>query len=153
MSKQLAGHEITVLDQTHRPDFEGAKRFVLGDVRDSESVYEAVAGCDVVYHLAAIADILDCLGDQFSSDVNIMGTLQALDACRAHNVNRFILPVQFIRKVEKEDFTDVVNLLVKLTLKNTIAGLDLITQYCVMDQFMGLVLVLKMGFIKLSWRR
>ena len=150
----LAGHEITVLDQTHRPDFEGAKRFVLGDVRDSESVYEAVAGCDVVYHLAAIADILDCLEQPIlSADVNIMGTLQALDACRAHNVNRFIFASSVYTQSREGGFYRCSKLACEAYIKEYHRRLDLITQYCVMDQFMGLVLGLKMGFIKLSWRR
>lgn len=61
------------------------------DVRDAAAVDAAVAGCDAVFHLAgravedAAADAVDLL------DVNVMGTVHVLDACRRHGTGRLVV--------------------------------------------------------------
>lgn len=63
-----------------------------GDVRDASTVRAAVAGCDVVFHLAAL------IGIPYSYEApdayvatNVAGTLHVLDACRAASVARVII--------------------------------------------------------------
>jgi dihydroflavonol-4-reductase len=63
--------------------------FVAGDVTVREEVDAAVAGCDVVFHLAAIYALW--LPDMdVMRRVNVEGTRNVLDACRRHGVRRVV---------------------------------------------------------------
>ncbi|MFD7338995.1 GDP-mannose 4,6-dehydratase [Streptomyces violascens] len=62
-----------------------------GDVRDAGRVSDAVAGCDTVFHLAAL------IGIPYSYDspgayvqTNVVGTENIAEACRRHSVRRLV---------------------------------------------------------------
>ncbi|NEB81434.1 NAD-dependent epimerase/dehydratase family protein [Streptomyces sp. SID14478] len=64
---------------------------LAGDVRDPGRVCEAVAGCDTVFHLAAL------IGIPYSYDspgayvqTNVVGTENVAEACRRHSVRRLV---------------------------------------------------------------
>lgn len=59
-----------------------------GDLSDPEAVGLAVAGCDLVYHVAARAGVWGAEADFFQS--NVVGTRNVLQACRAHGVGRLV---------------------------------------------------------------
>ncbi len=62
---------------------------VLGDIRDWRAVEAAVAGCEQVFHLAAL--YRDAAAPkQAYWDVHVSGTDHVLAACVAHRVKRFI---------------------------------------------------------------
>jgi NAD dependent epimerase/dehydratase len=62
-----------------------------GDVRDSERVAEAVAGCDVVFHLAALIGIpYSYVAPESYVQVNIEGTVNVAKACHRHGVSRMV---------------------------------------------------------------
>jgi len=62
-----------------------------GDVRDPNGVREAVDGCDVVYHLAALIAIpYSYHSPDTYIDTNIRGTLNILQAARAHGVEKIV---------------------------------------------------------------
>ena len=62
-----------------------------GDVRDPFSVEKGVAGCDYVFHLAALIAIPYSYQAPLSYvETNISGTLNVLEACRKHAVKRVI---------------------------------------------------------------
>lgn len=64
---------------------------VAGDVTDPTSIDAAVAGCDVVHHLAAIISIPQSFhSPQRCLEVNAEGTLRVLEACRRHGVGRLV---------------------------------------------------------------
>lgn len=68
--------------------------FFLGDIRDAEVVSKAVQAImpDVIIHLAAVHFIPYCNEHPFeSSDINIRGTMNVLDAAKnAENLNKII---------------------------------------------------------------
>jgi NAD dependent epimerase/dehydratase len=64
---------------------------VLGDVQDPFSTSRAVEGCDVVFHLAALIAIPYSYRAAHSYvRTNVEGTLNVLEACRTHGVQRLV---------------------------------------------------------------
>lgn len=64
---------------------------VTGDVTDSTFVDQAVSGCDLVFHLAAIISIPASYEvPDLVQSVNSGGTLNVLNACRRHGVKRIV---------------------------------------------------------------
>lgn len=63
----------------------------LGDIRDAGFVRDAVAGCEVVYHLAALVSIpYSYTAPEAFVDTNVTGTLNVLEACRQAGVARLV---------------------------------------------------------------
>jgi len=92
-----SGHEVVVLDNF----FSGSRanlaaiadrvRLVEGDVRHLPTVEECAAGCQVIFHEAAIVSVpLSVERPQESHDVNIQGTLNVLLAARKARTRRVV---------------------------------------------------------------
>ncbi|HYE80516.1 MAG TPA: NAD-dependent epimerase/dehydratase family protein [bacterium] len=65
--------------------------FVQADVRDTAALAQAFAGCDTVCHLAARVSIRGAVARFVDdADVNVMGTLSALQAAQQTGIRRFI---------------------------------------------------------------
>lgn len=61
---------------------------VRGDLRKLDDVTNACEGCDVVFHVAAIAGLW---GDyQIFHDINVMGTEHVIDACRRQGIKKLV---------------------------------------------------------------
>lgn len=68
-----------------------AIRVIPGDIRDAGCVRDAMAGCDMVIHLAALIAIpFSYQAPELYVDTNVKGTLNLLNAARAHGVRRFV---------------------------------------------------------------
>ncbi len=64
-----------------------------GDVRDAERVAEAMRGCEVVFHLAALISVpYSYQAPESFVDTNIRGTLNVLDAARCPPPAGFTAP-------------------------------------------------------------
>ncbi len=61
----------------------------IGDIRDARAVDQAVAGCDQVYHLAAVFRDASVKKQDYT-DVHVTGTEHVLTACAVHRVKRVI---------------------------------------------------------------
>lgn len=85
-SRGSRGH-LDEIPEAKRKDLD----VVLGDVRDAFSTSRAVEGCDAVFHLAALIAIPYSYRAAHSYvATNIEGTLNVLEACRAHGVKRLV---------------------------------------------------------------
>lgn len=84
------GHEVTNYDVSVSPYKSGAVQ-VKDDILDREALLSATKGVDVIYHLAAQANV-DFMfkSPVFSVQNNIMGTMNVLDAARANGCKRVI---------------------------------------------------------------
>jgi UDP-glucose 4-epimerase len=85
-----AGHKVVVIDVVapHRPDV--AWRDV--DISDLPGLVRSLAGCDVVFHLAGIANVNDALADPVGTvEVNVTGTARVWEAARRSDVSRAVL--------------------------------------------------------------
>ncbi|MDB9862692.1 GDP-mannose 4,6-dehydratase [Litorivicinus sp.] len=73
------------------PKITDSCEIVMGDIRDPVFVDEAVSGCSFVMHLAALIGIpFSFRAPDSYVDVNVKGTLNILNACRKHDVERLI---------------------------------------------------------------
>jgi UDP-glucose 4-epimerase len=64
---------------------------VEGDVRDREAVDRAMAGCEVVFHLAAsVGNTRSIEHPLLDSEINVLGTLTVLEAARRHGLRKLV---------------------------------------------------------------
>ncbi|MEN9215940.1 MAG: NAD-dependent epimerase/dehydratase family protein [Gloeomargarita sp. HHBFW_bins_162] len=67
-------------------------KFIPGDIRDKERLFSAMAGIDVVFHLAAKASVIESIQDPWTTHaVNNTGTLNILLGALHNDVKRVIL--------------------------------------------------------------
>lgn len=59
-----------------------------GDLSNPSAVADAVEGCDAVIHVAAKAGVWGSFESYYSA--NYLGTLNVIDACRAHGVSKLV---------------------------------------------------------------
>ncbi|MGI9120375.1 MAG: SDR family NAD(P)-dependent oxidoreductase [Acidimicrobiales bacterium] len=73
------------------PEVHREVRVVPGDVRDAERVFEAVDGCEVVFHLAALIGIpYSYVAPESYVQVNVTGTHHVARACVRAGVARLV---------------------------------------------------------------
>lgn len=94
-----AGHDVVCLDNLSTGflhNIEALKdcshfRFIEGDIRNIENCREAVNGCDVVLHEAALGSVPRSINDPITTNSNnIDGFLNMLVAARDEGVKRFV---------------------------------------------------------------
>lgn len=86
----LDGNEVVVFDNGHRNALQDSGlsshpnlRLIRGDVRDAAAVREAVRGCRLIVHLAAIAGVDTVLRMPVTTmQVSLLGTHHVLEAAR-----------------------------------------------------------------------
>ncbi len=67
-------------------------RFLEGDIRDAAALAGAMAGCDVVFHQAAVVSVPKTVEDPVgSASVNDLGTLAVLDTAKRQGAHRVVL--------------------------------------------------------------
>ena len=91
------GHAVRVLDdfstgrQRNLEGVDGDLEVLEGDVRDREAVAKAVAGAEVVHHLAALPSVARSVADPLGShQVNVEGTLNLLLEARDAGSRRLV---------------------------------------------------------------
>ena len=95
-----AGQDVVGLDNYatgHRANVQAASgssaafRMIEGDIRDRDACAEAVGGCDVVLHQAALGSVPRSIAEPLAShDSNVTGFLNMLEAARQAAVGRFV---------------------------------------------------------------
>jgi UDP-glucose 4-epimerase len=90
------GHEAVVLDNLssgYRENVPAGRgvRFVEGDVRNAEALQAAIEGCEAVFHLAAsVGNTRSIEHPLEDSSINVLGTLQVLEAARHGGVRKVV---------------------------------------------------------------
>lgn len=91
-----AGHQITIYDNFSRGSREylddaSLYTIVEGDIRDEAALKQAMAGIDVVVHLAAYGSVVESVeAPEENFDINGRGTFNVLNAARANDVKRVV---------------------------------------------------------------
>jgi UDP-glucose 4-epimerase len=93
---RLASQRVRVLDDLslgRREDIEHlGVDLQVGDIRDAETVRRACQGIDVVVHLAAHTRVVESVAQpRLNFEVNALGTLNVLEACREAGVKKVIM--------------------------------------------------------------
>ena len=91
------GHEVRILDnlatgrRSNVPAVGDDVELVEGDIQSYERVHNAVAGCEVVFHQAALPSVPRSVQDPLTSNAtNVTGTLNVLLASRDAGVRRVV---------------------------------------------------------------
>ena len=86
-----AGYQVVVYDRSPSRWVRSSQAMMVGDILDNALLEEVISGADVVYNFAALADLNQALSKPVETvRVNVLGNIQVLEACRIHNVKRFI---------------------------------------------------------------
>jgi CDP-glucose 4,6-dehydratase len=84
----VGGPRLSALDML---GLRGEVELAEGDLRDSEAVSAAVAGCDAVFHLAAQTIVGVARKSPVETfEVNVRGAWNVFEACREHEVGRVV---------------------------------------------------------------
>lgn len=86
------GYSVTVYDKKPtNKEFSDKVKLILGDILDVYTVNQAVGEAEIVYNIAGIADIEECIKEPLEAiKHNILGNTIILDACVKNNVKRFV---------------------------------------------------------------
>ena len=85
------GYSVKVFDRQPSAWLKDGQEMVVGNLLSLDDVNEAVAGADVVYNFAALSDLNEGLNKPLETiRINILGNAHVMEACRNHNVSRFI---------------------------------------------------------------
>lgn len=88
------GHEVVAIDNLltgERQRVDKRALFVQADIRNFKEILPYFTGVDCVFHTAAIArtswTVLDPI---LATEINVLGTVNVLEAARLHKVKRFV---------------------------------------------------------------
>ena len=83
------GHEVRGFGRSAQPENEQrGVEVIRGNLADPDAVDAAVAGCDAVFHVAALAGIWGDNDVYFAT--NVTGSRNVLSACQKHGVSRLV---------------------------------------------------------------
>lgn len=86
-----AGHSVAIYDRRPSPWLRPDQEMVVGDLLDADKLSAAIAGCEVVYNFAALADLNEALDKPLETvRINVLGNAHVLEACRLNGVRRFM---------------------------------------------------------------
>ncbi|OGR89171.1 MAG: NAD-dependent epimerase [Elusimicrobia bacterium RIFCSPLOWO2_01_FULL_59_12] len=86
-----AGHEVTIFDLRPSRYLQDKQKFIQGDILDYEAVQKAVAGQQVLYNFAGLADLNEASARPADTvRLNILGCVHLLQAARSAQVKRFV---------------------------------------------------------------
>ncbi|RYZ27854.1 MAG: NAD(P)-dependent oxidoreductase [Sphingobacteriales bacterium] len=85
------GHQVAVLDVRPSPYLRPDQEMIIGDITDFDFLNALLGRFDVVYHLAALADLNEAQSMPIATvQINVLGTVNLLEASRLNNIERFV---------------------------------------------------------------
>jgi UDP-glucose 4-epimerase len=86
-----AGYRVRVYDRRTSPWLRDDQEMIEGDLLDRDSLQSAIAGAQVVYNFAALADLNDARDKPIETvQINVLGNVHVLEACRHNDVKRLV---------------------------------------------------------------
>ena len=85
------GYEVIIFDRTPSPFLQHNQKMIVGSILDVDAVEKVVSDADVVYNFAGVADIDEANTKPLDTvKINILGNTTILEACKMHEVDRFV---------------------------------------------------------------
>lgn len=89
------GHELIAYDNLSRGSASSVDSslatLVVGDIRDTERLTNAMSGCHVVIHLAAYGSVIESIAEPSENfSQNVVGTFSVMESMRASGVGKII---------------------------------------------------------------
>jgi UDP-glucose 4-epimerase len=86
-----AGYQVIVYDHNDSKWLRSDQEMIVGDILDDDKLNLVISGAELVFNFAALADLNQAIDQPFKTvDINILGTVKVLEACKNNNVKRFI---------------------------------------------------------------
>jgi len=86
-----ADYQVIIYDKTESKWLREDQEFINGNIQDVEKLKQVISGADVVYNFAALADINQAIERPITTvNINILGNINVMEACRVNKVERFI---------------------------------------------------------------
>lgn len=86
--RALEGKDVVYYD-LRDPQYPSSHTYIKGDIRDKAAVMEAMKGCDVVIHLAAIWDDFSADDSEYFS-TNVDGTQVLIEVAKHYGIKTFV---------------------------------------------------------------
>ena len=85
------GYSVKIFDKEPSSWLKDGQEMIVGNLLSIQEVEAAVIGADVVYNFAALADLNEGLTKPLETiQINVLGNAHIMEACRKHNVQRFM---------------------------------------------------------------
>ncbi len=91
------GAHVTIIDdlstgfEKNIAEFRDSVRFIQKSIVDADACNEAVAGSEIIFHLAAYTSVPGSVANpQLCHEINVDGTFNLLHAAHKHHVKRFV---------------------------------------------------------------
>lgn len=85
------GHKVTVTDLKESEWIRDDQEMVVGDITNNDFLDEILEGQDVIYHLAALADLNEAKTRPVdTAKINVLGTVNLLEKAASKGVKRFV---------------------------------------------------------------
>lgn len=99
------GHDVNIFDIKKSKYKQKNQKMYLGSILNSKQLSLAIKGSDFVYHFAALADMDFARTRPLeSAEINIKGTINALNVSLRHKVKRFIFASSIYANTEEGGF-------------------------------------------------
>ena len=84
-------YKVTIFDKVKSNWLKANQKMIISNMKNFKKLENAIKNSDIVFHLAAMSDIGECMKNPLSSaEINIMFTLQVLKFCKKYNIKRLI---------------------------------------------------------------
>ena len=85
------GHNVTVTDLHESPWLRDDQKMAVGDITDKNFLKDVLKGKDIVYHLAALADLNAAKTRPVeTAEINVLGTVKLLQQAAETGIRRFM---------------------------------------------------------------
>ena len=85
------GYSVTIADLAPSQYLQDNQIFKSIDILNRDDIISTVKEADIVYNFVAVANLDDAINDPINTmNINVMGNLNILEACRNSNIERFI---------------------------------------------------------------
>lgn len=83
--------DVTIFDKNESIYKKNNQKYICGDILSHKEVNNAVKNNEYVYNFAGLSDLNESINKPIDSvNLNILGTVNILDACKNHNIKKFI---------------------------------------------------------------